>query len=60
MKRVNSGLTLARAGNLVAVGLGGKQCAFVGYDVKPDGTLDGKWGGRTSKTLGTEVATKKK
>lgn len=49
-----------RAGNLVAVGLGGKQCAFVGYDVKADGTLDGKWGGRTSKTLGTEVATKKK
>jgi len=49
-----------RAGNLVAVGIGGKQCAFVGYDVKPDGTLDGKWGTRTSKTLGTEVATKKK
>ena len=49
-----------RAGNLVAVGIGGKQCAFVGYDVKPDGTLDGKWGSRTSKILGTEVATKKK
>lgn len=49
-----------RAGNLVAVGLGGKQCAFVGYDIEADGTLNGKWGGRTSKTLGTEVATRKK
>jgi len=49
-----------RAGNLVAVGFGGKQCAFVGYDVKPDGTLDGRWGDRTSKKLGTEVAKLKK
>lgn len=48
-----------RAGNLVAVGFGGKQCAFVGYDVKPDGTLDGKWGVESSSTLGTEVAKKK-
>lgn len=49
-----------RAGNLVAVGFGGKQCAFVGYDIESDGTLNGKWGGRTSKTLGTEVAKPKK
>jgi hypothetical protein len=49
-----------RAGNKVAVGLGGKQCAFLGYDIKPDGTLDGRWGSRTSKELGTEVATKRK
>ncbi|MFN0140493.1 MAG: hypothetical protein ACKVQW_10475 [Pyrinomonadaceae bacterium] len=48
-----------RAGNLVAVGFGGKQCAFVGYDVRPDGTLDGKWGAETSQSLGTEVAKKK-
>ncbi|HQZ96832.1 MAG TPA: hypothetical protein PLP21_10985 [Pyrinomonadaceae bacterium] len=48
-----------QAGNLVAVGFGGKQCSFVGYDIKPDGTLDGKWGFKTSKTLGTEVAKKK-
>lgn len=48
-----------RAGNLVAVGFGGKQCAFVGYDVKSDGTLDGRWGAESSTTLGTEVAKKK-
>lgn len=48
-----------RAGNLVAVGFGGKQCSFVGYDIKPDGTLDGRWGFKTSKSLGTEVAKKK-
>lgn len=48
-----------RAGDLVAVGFGGKQCAFVGYDVKPDGTLDGRWGFKTSTSLGTEVAKKK-
>ncbi len=48
-----------RAGNLVAVGFGGKQCSFVGYDIQPDGTLDGKWGFKTSKALGSEVAKKK-
>lgn len=48
-----------RAGNLVAVGFGGSKCAFVGYDVKPDGTLDGKWGNQSSNKFGTEVAKKK-
>ena len=48
-----------RAGELIAVGFGGKQCAFVGYDVQADGTLDGSWGGRGVKKLGTEVAKKK-
>ena len=48
-----------RAGDLIAVGFGGKQCAFVGYDIKADGTLDGRWGGREVKSLGTEVAKKK-
>lgn len=48
-----------KAGELVAVGFGGKQCAFVGYDIKSDGTLDGSWGGRGVKKLGTEVAKKK-
>jgi hypothetical protein len=47
-----------RAGNLIAVGIGGKQCAFLGYDIKPDGTLDGKWGTRTSTTLGTVLTDK--
>ncbi len=48
-----------KAGELIAVGFGGKQCSFVGYDVKADGTLDGSWGGRGVKKLGTEVAKKK-
>lgn len=48
-----------RAGELVAVGFGGKQCSFVGYDVKADGTLEGKWGGQGLKTFGTETAKKK-
>ena len=48
-----------KAGNYVAVGFGGKQCSFVGYDVKPDGTLDGKWGSQFQRKLGTEIAKKK-
>lgn len=48
-----------RAGDYVAVGFGGIKCSFVGYDVKSDGTLDGKWGNQVAKKLGTEVAKKK-
>jgi len=48
-----------KAGNLVAVGFGGSKCAFVGYDVKADGTLDGKWGSQASNKFGTEVAKKR-
>ncbi|MBP9663247.1 MAG: hypothetical protein KBD94_01405 [Pyrinomonadaceae bacterium] len=48
-----------RAGNMIAVGFGGKQCSFVGYDIKEDGTLDGQWGSAASKTFGTEVAKRK-
>lgn len=59
----NTGSTLngfgIKTGDKAAVGFGGKQCAFVAYDVKPDGTLDGKWGGQGSKKFGTEVAKKK-
>lgn len=40
-------------------GIGGPQCFFVAYDIKPDGTLEGKWGGQTSKSFGTETAKKK-
>lgn len=47
-----------KTGDKVAVGFGGKQCAFVSYEMKPDGTLDGKWGGQSSKTFGSEVARK--
>lgn len=48
-----------RGGDMIAVGFGGKQCAFVGYDIEADGTLNGRWGAATSKTFGTEVAKKK-
>jgi hypothetical protein len=48
-----------RRGNMVAVGFGGNKCGFVSYEVKPGGTLDGKWGGYGSKSVGTEVARKK-
>ncbi|MGB2752687.1 MAG: hypothetical protein WBC19_11580 [Pyrinomonadaceae bacterium] len=48
-----------KAGNYVAVGFGGKQCAFVGYDVEADGTLNGRWGNQVTRKLGTEVAKKK-
>ena len=46
-------------GQSVAVGIGGKKCGFVSYEVKSDGTLDGKWGGYGSTSVGTEVAKKK-
>ena len=59
----NTGNTLSgfgiRAGSYAAVGFGGKQCSFVGYDVQPDGTLQGKWGSQGSRSLGTETAKKK-
>lgn len=48
-----------RAGDFVAVGFGGKQCSFVGYDVQNDGTLEGKWGGQGSTKFGTETAKRK-
>lgn len=48
-----------RQNDTATVGIGGPQCAFVAYDIKPDGTLDGKWGGQKSKTFGTETAKKK-
>ena len=48
-----------RSGDKVAVGIGGTQCGFVSYDIKPDGTLDGKWGGQGSTSVGTEIAKKK-
>lgn len=48
-----------RQGNVVSVGIGGSRCAFVAYEVKPDGILDGVWGGYGSDKTGTEKATKK-
>lgn len=47
-----------KRGDNVAVGIGGRRCGFVMYEVKPDGTLDGVWGGYGSDKTGTEKATK--
>lgn len=48
-----------RSGDDIAVGFGGNKCSFVSYDIRPDGTLDGKWGGPGSNSVGTEKAKKK-
>lgn len=48
-----------KMGDSVAVGIGGAKCSFVAYDVKSDGTLEGKWGGQSSTEFGTEIAKKK-
>jgi hypothetical protein len=48
-----------RQGDAVSVGIGGSRCAFVSYEIKPDGMLDGIWGGYGSSKTGTEKATKK-
>lgn len=47
-----------KRGNHVAVGIGGDRCGFVAYEIRPDGTLDGVWGGYGSDKTGTETATK--
>ncbi len=47
-----------KMGDFVSVGFGGKQCGFVAYEIKSDGTLDGKWGGSGSTEFGTETAKK--
>ena len=48
-----------RQGDTLSVGIGGSRCAFVAYEIKPDGILDGIWGGYGSDKTGTERATKK-
>jgi len=48
-----------KTGDTVSVGFGGANCAFVAYEVKSDGTLEGKWGGAGSSEFGTETAKKK-
>lgn len=47
-----------QVGNKAAVGFGGKQCLFVAYTVAADGTLNGKWGGFSTTTFGSETASK--
>lgn len=53
------GFGVHQAGS-VAVGIGGTKCGFVSYEVSPDGTLNGKWGGYGSTSVGTETAMKRK
>ena len=59
----NTGNTLKgfgiRGANMVAVGIGGSKCGFVGYDIQGDGSLQGKWGSAGSTDVGTETAKKK-
>jgi hypothetical protein len=49
-------------GNIVAVayttGTNGKGCGVVDYDIRSDGTLDGKWGYWGTNEAGTEAATR--
>jgi len=47
-----------KQGNTVSVGIGGPRCAFVAYEITPEG-LDGVWGGYGTQKTGTEKATKK-
>jgi hypothetical protein len=48
-----------KQGDKVAVGIGGKKCGFVAYDIASDGNLNGRWGGYGSTSVGTETAKKK-
>ena len=50
------GFGIRRADN-IAVGFGGEHCGFVAYQLMPDGSLDGVWGGASQQT-GTEKARK--
>jgi hypothetical protein len=47
-----------KRGDNVAVGIGGRRCGFVTYQVQSDDSLDGIWGGGGSDKTGTEKATK--
>jgi hypothetical protein len=46
-------------GSNISVGIGGPLCAFVAYEIKSGGMLDGIWGVSGSDKTGTEKATKK-
>ena len=48
-----------KQGNYVSVGIGGPLCAFVAYEIKQNGVLDGVWGVHGSDKTGTEKATRK-
>ncbi len=46
-------------GNMLTAGFGGKHCSFVAYQIKSDGSLEGKWGAIGTTSFGTEKAVKK-
>lgn len=48
-----------KQGSIVSVGIGGTRCGFVAYEIKPNGMLDGVWGGYGTSKTGTEKASKK-
>lgn len=48
-----------KQGNTISVGFGGTQCAWVAYEIKPGGVLDGIWGSYGSTRTGTERAVKR-
>jgi len=48
-----------KRGDNIAVGIGGRRCGFVMYQVQSDGSLDGIWGGGGSDKTGTERAAKR-
>lgn len=48
-----------KQGETLSVGIGGSRCAFVAYEIKSNGVLEGVWGGYGSDKTGTETATKK-
>jgi hypothetical protein len=48
-----------KQGDMLSVGIGGKKCGFVGYEIASDGTLNGKWGGYGTTAVGSETAKKK-
>jgi len=47
-------------GNTISVGFGGLKCAWVAYEIKPSGVLDGIWGGYGTSSTGTERAVKRR
>jgi len=47
-------------GNTISVGFGGSKCAWVAYEIKPGGVLDGIWGSYGTSSTGTERAVKRR
>ena len=54
----DEGFGIRQGGNIVA-SVGETPCNFVAYQVKPDGSLKGLWGGGGDNQIGTEEAVRK-